>query len=176
MICATGIFAAFCCTRICLRKTYAIGFEQHLAVELDFFLQLLQRIVERCAAHCCAARTECANAVLHYRRIPVQHHHVINANAKLIGRELRECRFLALTVRRCARHHCHCTGGLNAHRRTFPTACRSCRGRAERADFAISRHPDTHQLALLASLRLFRAQLLIADGLHGLIERRGVIA
>ena len=63
-----------------------------------FFLQLLNGVIDRGAAHSGGPAAKGANAVLHDGSIAMDHGYIINIHAKLISGQLGEGSFLSLAV------------------------------------------------------------------------------
>ena len=76
-----------------------IGFPLMRGDRNRFGLDRLDGHLKRCAADRRSARTEGADAVLHFVGVAVDHAHVIDRNAEFVGDDLGKGRLLPLTVR-----------------------------------------------------------------------------
>ena len=98
------------------------GFEQVRGEELRLVLDLARRDGERGAAD--RRRPAAVRAPAHRRvvGVAVNHLHVVDVDAELVGDDLREGRLLALAVRRRADEHVHLAARMEADDGAFPQA------------------------------------------------------
>ena len=157
------------------------GFEQMTRQQPCFLLDLARRNRECRAAD--GGRSAAVGAPPHRGvvRVAVHDLHVVDTDAKLVGHDLREGRFLPLAVRRRADEHVHLAGRVHPDDRAFPqTSLEPDRARhlrrAETADLDVGRDADADVAALRARRRLLPAEVLVADVRQRLVEHRLVIA
>src|SRR5215213_6792495 len=106
----------------------------------------------------------------------MDHSHVVKMDTQLVRGDLRERRFLSLTVRRSTGHHRDLSGRLDTHCRTLPTTRRHRLRWAERADLDVRRNTDTDQASFFTRLLLLGTQVSVTGDVLCFIQCRFVIA
>jgi hypothetical protein len=117
------------------------------------------------------------------RGVAVQHLHVLEGDAQLVGDDLREGGVVALAVRRGPDDGLDLAGRVAAQGGRLPAAAGVLEGaghlrRREPADLDVGGDPDAEllEVPVAAALGLLSAQPLVVDHPHGLLEQRRVVA
>src|SRR5262249_1587438 len=108
-------------------KGDVVGFEEHSAISLDLVFQVLKREVERGSSHRGTAAAKGSDSILHDGGVAANDENVVDVDSELVGDDLSEGRFLALSVRPGAGHNGHLGGWVDLDGRAFPAA-RGSRG------------------------------------------------
>src|SRR5204863_3825430 len=143
----------------------------------------LRRVVDGDPADGEAAAAVGVHAERRDRRVAVQHLDLVVADAELIGDDLRDGRFVALTVRRRPDEDLHGSGRKEANRRSVPAAGAVAdraedAGRSETAHLEIGReaYPELLRVATLAAPGLLLADRVVVEQLERRVEVRVVVA
>src|SRR5256885_6196091 len=109
--------------------------------------------------------------------VAVQHLDVVEADAELVGDDLRHGRLVTLSVRRGADQHLDGAGRQEPDRRRVPAACSVAdraenAGRRESAHLDVGREADAELLrvTLLAPLGLLLAYVVVVEDLQRRVE------
>src|SRR5205809_2040214 len=136
----------------------------------------LQRKIDGAAADGQTAAAEGANAVLNNGRVTVDDRDIIYVDAQLVSGDLRECRFLALSMRRTSGQDRYLAGWFYAYRGALPSAGGSRSRWSDSAYLHISRYANAHQAAFFAGLFLLLAQFRISGHVERFLQSALIVA
>ena len=157
------------------------GFHQMRRQGLGFVFELARGFGQRRPRHGSRAAAIGAPAHRRFGGIAMNDFDIFHWEAEFVADDLRQSRFRALAMGRCAYQGLHLAGGRHADNRAFPKAALKANRPgnltgAQAAHFGISGHADAQITAVLAGFGLFFAEGRITRDAKRFFEGRWIVA